>query len=118
MASFKSAAAREYQETLVQERKDQQRQIEIVIDGLEVSVFGVLDGIESVMEAANLSDAEKVAATRALLAQRKTRDFKQLKDDLENAPRFKLRLIISKQMGTCRPAMHLWDFLTLNKRPH
>ena len=85
MASFKSAAAREYQETLVQERKDQQRQIEIVIDGLEVSVFGVLDGIESVMEAANLSDAEKVATTRALLAQRKTRDFKQLKDDLENA---------------------------------
>ena len=84
MASFKSAASREYQETLVQERKDQQRQIEVVIDGLEVSVFGVLDGIENVMEAANLSDAEKVATTMALLAQRKIRDFRQLKDDLEN----------------------------------
>lgn len=84
MASFKSAAVREYQETLAQERKDQQRQIAVVIDGLEVSVFGVLDGIESVMGAANLSDAEKVAAAKALLAQRKTRDFKQLKDDLEN----------------------------------
>ncbi len=84
MASFKSAAVREYQETLAQERKDQQRQIAVVIDGLEVSVFGVLDGIESVMGEANLSDAEKVAAAKALLAQRKTRDFKQLKDDLEN----------------------------------
>ena len=84
MASFKSVTAREYQETLVQERKDQQSQIEIVIDGLEVSVFGVLRGIRGVMEAANLSDAEKVAATTALLDQGKTTDFDQLKDDLEN----------------------------------
>lgn len=51
MGSFKSAAAREYQETLVQERKDQQRQIMVVINSLEVSVFGVLDGIENTMEA-------------------------------------------------------------------
>ena len=36
------------------------------------------------MEAANLSDAEKVTAIKALLDQRKTRDFDQLKDDLEN----------------------------------
>jgi TnpA family transposase len=84
MGSFKSAAAREYQETLVQERKDQQRQIMVVINSLEVSVFGVLDGIENTMEAANLSDAEKVATTLALLAQRKTHDFRQLKDDLAN----------------------------------
>ena len=40
MASFKSAAAREYQETLVQARKDQQRQIGIVVEGLETSVLG------------------------------------------------------------------------------
>jgi TnpA family transposase len=84
MGSFKSAAAREYQETLVQERKDQQRQIMVVINSLEVSVFGVFDGIENTMEAANLSDAEKVATTLALLAQRKTHDFRQLKDDLAN----------------------------------
>ena len=51
MGSFKSSAAREYQETLVQERKDQQRQIMVVINSLEVSVFGVLDGIENTMEA-------------------------------------------------------------------
>jgi len=82
MASFKSVAAREYQETLVQEREDQQRQIKIVVDGLEVSVFGVLRGIRSVMSAANLSDAEKVTATQALLAQGKTEDFDQLKNDL------------------------------------
>jgi len=87
MASFKSAAAREYQETLAQERKDQQRQIEVVIDGLEVSVFGVLDGIESAMKATNLSDAEKVATTMVLLAQRKTRDFRRLKEDLEKTAR-------------------------------
>lgn len=84
MATFKSAAAREYQENLVQDRKDQQRQIEIVVDGLEVSVFGVLRGIDNVMAAANLSDAEKVSATKVLLNQRKTRDFDQLKDDLES----------------------------------
>ena len=59
MASFKSAAAREYQEILMLERKDQQRQIEIVVDGLETSVFGVLRDIRTVMTAANLSDAEK-----------------------------------------------------------
>ncbi len=84
MASFKSAATREYQEKLVQDRKEQQRRIEIIVDDLEVSVFGVLRGIDSVMEAANLSDAEKVTATKMLLDQRKTRDFDQLKDDLEN----------------------------------
>ncbi len=64
MASFKSAVAREYQETLVQERKDQQRQIGIVVEGLETSVFGVLRDIRSVMAAANLSDAQKVTETQ------------------------------------------------------
>ncbi len=58
MASFRSAAARDYQETLVQERKDQQGQTEIVFDGLETSVFGVLRDIRSVMSAANLSNGE------------------------------------------------------------
>ena len=82
MASFKSAAAREYQEALVQERKDQQRQIGIVVEGLEKSVFGVLRDIRSVMTAANLSDAEKVTATQNLLDQGKTDDFDRLKDDL------------------------------------
>lgn len=82
MASFKSAAAREYQETLVQERKDQQRQIGIVIEGLETSVFGVLSDIRSVMAAANLSNAEKVTATQAILDQGKMDDFDQLRDDL------------------------------------
>ena len=82
MASFKSAAARDYQETLVQERKDQQRQIGIVVEGLETSVFGVLRDIRSVMAAANLSDAEKVTATQALLDEGRTDDFDQLKDDL------------------------------------
>lgn len=82
MASFKSATTRDYQETLVQQRKDQQRQIGIVVDGLETSVFGVLRDIQNVMSAANLSDAEKVATTQALLDQGKTGDFEQLKDDL------------------------------------
>lgn len=82
MASFKSAAAREYQETLVQERKDQQRQIGIVVEGLEISVFGVLRDIRSVMASANLSDAEKVTTTQALLDQGRTNDFDRLKDDL------------------------------------
>ncbi|OSP53704.1 Tn3 family transposase [Pseudoruegeria sp. SK021] len=82
MASFKSAAARDYQEILVQERKDQQRQSGIVVDGLEVSVFGVLRDIRSVMSAANLSDAEKVAAAQALLDQSRTEDFDRLRDNL------------------------------------
>jgi len=82
MASFKSAAAREYQEALVQERKDQQRQIGIVVEGLDKSVFGVLRDIRSVMAAANLSNAEKVTATQTLLDQNKTDDFDRLKDDL------------------------------------
>ena len=82
VASFKTAAARDYQETLVQERQNQQRQIEIVVNGLEVSVFGVMRDIRSVMSAANLSDAEKVAATLALLEQGQTEDFDRLKDDL------------------------------------
>lgn len=82
MGSFKSAAAREYQETLVQERKDQQQQIGIVIEGLDTSVFGVLRDIRSIMAAANLSDAEKVTATQALLDQGKIDDFDQLRDGL------------------------------------
>ncbi|MFS4583643.1 Tn3 family transposase [Phaeobacter sp. C3_T13_0] len=82
MASFKSAAARDYQETLVQERKDQQRQIGIVVEGLETSVFGVLRDIRGVMAAANLSDAQKVTATQTLLNQSNTDDFDQLKNDL------------------------------------
>jgi len=82
MASFKSAAARDYQEALVKERKDQQQQIGIVIEGLEKSVFGVLRDIRSIMAAANLADAEKVTATQALLDQGKMDDFDQLRDDL------------------------------------
>ncbi|OED49129.1 hypothetical protein AB838_08170 [Rhodobacteraceae bacterium (ex Bugula neritina AB1)] len=82
IASFKSTAAREYQETLVQDRKDQQRQIASVVDSLDVSVFGVLRSIQSVMAAANLSDTEKVAAIEKLMARSKTEDFDRLKDDL------------------------------------
>lgn len=69
MASFKSTAAREYQETLAQGRKDQQRQIASVVDSLDVSVFGVLRSIQSVMATANLSDTEKVAAIEKLMEQ-------------------------------------------------
>ena len=82
MASFGSNVTREYQETLVQQREDQRQQIRIVVDGLEVSVFGVLRGIRSVMSAANLTDAEKVVATTALLDQGQTNDFDKLKEDL------------------------------------
>lgn len=82
MASFRSAAAREYQENLVQDRKDQQHHIASVVDSLDVSVFGVLRSIQSVMAAANLSDTEKVAAIEKLLARSKTEDFDRLKDDL------------------------------------
>lgn len=82
MASFKSTATREYQETLAQDRKDQQRQIASVVDSLDVSVFGVLRSIQSVMIAANMSDAEKLAAIAKLMARSKTEDFDQLKGDL------------------------------------
>ncbi len=82
MASFKSTVAREYQETLAQERKDQQRQITTVVDNLDVSVFGVLRSIQSVMATANMSDTEKVAAIEKLLEHSKTKDFDRLKDDL------------------------------------
>jgi len=82
MASFKSTAAREYHETLAQDRKDQQRQITSVVDSLDVSVFGVLRSIQSVMAAANLSDAEKVAAIEKLMARSKPEDFDRLKGDL------------------------------------
>jgi len=82
MASFKSTATREYQETLAQDRKDQQRQIISVVDGLDVSVFGVLRSIQSVMAAANLSDAEKLASIEMFLKRSKTEDFDRLKDDL------------------------------------
>lgn len=82
MASFKSTAAREYQETLAQGRKDQQRQIASVVDSLDVSVFGVLRSIQSVMAAANLSDTEKVAAIEKLMARSKPEDFDRLKGDL------------------------------------
>lgn len=85
MASFKSATTRDYQDTLLQQRQAQQRHIEIVVEGLEVSVFGVLDRIETTMDAANLSDAEKVTTTQRLLTQRKTIDFRRLKDDLEKS---------------------------------
>ena len=82
MASFKSTAAREYQETLAQDRKDQQRQIMAVVDSLDVSVFGVLRSIQGVMAAANLSDTNKVEAIEKLLAHSKTEDFDRLKGDL------------------------------------
>ena len=82
MASFKSTAAREYQEILAQGRKDQQRQITSVVANLDASVFGVLRNIQSVMAAANLSDTEKVASIEELLKQSKPEDFDRLKDDL------------------------------------
>lgn len=82
MASFKSTTAQEYQETLMEGRKEQHCQIAIVVDGLEVSVFGVMRGIRGVMKAANLLDTEKVVAIGKLLDQSKATDFDQLKDDL------------------------------------
>ena len=67
---------------MAQDRKDQQRQIISVIDGLDVSVFGVLRSIQSVIAAANLSDAEKLASIEKFLKHSKTEDFDRLKDDL------------------------------------
>lgn len=82
MATFTSASKREHQETLAQDRKNQQHQIASVVDSLDVSVFGVLRSIQGVMAAANLSDTEKVEAIEGLLKHSKTEDFDQLKDDL------------------------------------
>jgi TnpA family transposase len=82
MASFKSTAAREYQETLAQDRKDQQRQITSIVDSLDISVFGVLRSIQSVMVAANLSNTGKITAIEKLLKQSKPEDFDRLKGDL------------------------------------
>lgn len=85
MASFKSAAARDYQEALVQRTQGSaatdQRPLQSLPEGLEVFVFGVLRDIRSVIAAANLSDAEKITATQAF-DQGKTDDFNRLKDNL------------------------------------
>lgn len=82
MASFKSTVAREYQETLVQDRKDQQCQIASVVDNLDASFFSVLRSIHSAMAEANLSDTEKLAAIETLLENSQTQDFDRLKDGL------------------------------------
>jgi len=82
MASFTSASKREYQETLAQNRKDQQRQIASVVDKLDVSVFGVLRSIQGVMATSNLSDSEKIKAIEELLKPSETEDFDRLRDDL------------------------------------
>lgn len=82
MASFKSTAAREYQETLAQSRKNQQRQITSIVDSLDVSVFSVLRNIRSVMAADSLSDTNKIEAIEKLLAHSKTEGFDQLKGEL------------------------------------
>lgn len=85
MASFTSASKREYQETLAQDRKDQQRQIASVVDKLDVSVFGVLRSIQGVMATSNLSDSEKIKAIEELLKPSETEDFDRLRDDLTAA---------------------------------
>lgn len=83
MASFQTAAVREHKEKLAQDRMDQQKRIRIIIDGLDVSVFGVLHEIRRVAETANLTDSQKVTAIRKLLDQKATKDAERLKDDLE-----------------------------------
>ena len=59
MASFKSTAAREYQETLVQCRKDQQRQIASVVDSLDVSM-GHENGQATTRHYGKLTDDEQI----------------------------------------------------------
>ena len=73
MASFQTTASCEHKERLLQNRKAQQKQIKIIIDGLDVSVFGVIHEIRCVASAANLSDTQKVLAIQALLDREHTK---------------------------------------------
>lgn len=84
IASFQSTASREHKDKLFENRLNQQKRIQIVVDGLEVSVFSVLRDIRSIAAAANLSDAQKIEAIHRALAREDSKDFDQLKGDLED----------------------------------
>ena len=83
MASFQTTAAREYKERLLEDRKAGQEKFQSLARELDASVSGLIGDIRSLTDAAGLSDAQKVAAIRAVLDRGETGTFKRLKADLE-----------------------------------
>jgi hypothetical protein len=83
MASFQTTAAREHKENLLENNKEQQKQLKAVVDDLDTSVFGLIREIRSLTNANELSDTEKIVKIRAILDLGKTVAFERLKADLE-----------------------------------
>ena len=82
MASFQTTANRMHNERLLDQRKAQQKQLKVVVDDLDSSVFGLIRDIRNVADAECLSDTQKVIDIRALLDRGESGAFEQLKDDL------------------------------------
>lgn len=85
MASFQTTASREYKERLLENRKAQQEQFQILARELQASVSGLIRDILSLTDDNSLSDAQKVAAIRAVLDRGGTGTLRRLKTDLETS---------------------------------
>jgi len=82
MASFKSTTEREHKEKLLEDRNEQQEQLQSVVDDLDASVFGLIRGIRGVTDAVGLSDTQKIAAIQTLPDRVQSGTFDRLKADL------------------------------------
>jgi len=84
MASFQTTATRKHKEALLENRKEQQKRLQSVVDDLDTQVFGMIREIRSLTNAEELSDTQKITKIRELLDHQPT-DFEDLKADLEEA---------------------------------
>lgn len=82
MASFRTAAAREHKEILLQDRKNQRERFKSVVEDLDASISGLIREIRSLTDADDLSDARKVAKIRAAVDRGKNGALERFKADL------------------------------------
>lgn len=85
MACFQATALREYKERLLENRQAQQEQFQSIVKELDASVSGLIRDIRRLTDDNRSSDAQKVAAIRAVLDCGETGALKRIKADLETA---------------------------------
>jgi len=67
VTTFENTASREHKEQCFERRKEQARSMQRLMNKIETDVFGVLDGIQSVLDDIGIAPASKVTAIVTLL---------------------------------------------------
>jgi TnpA family transposase len=65
--TFENAAGREHKEQSFERRKEQTRSVQVLLDKIEIDVFGVLDGIQTILNDQAIDPALKITEITRIL---------------------------------------------------